>query len=136
MSELLGILDIFIFGDFPTFPFLLGDVKKLDIYQPLICWEFLSIQFVFALQSPPFHAVPAGCAVYGWMTDAYPKYGDADFNGGNQLVGTDGKVTIRVQAPSTYFVTNWISVPHVYLRVCSNVAWWQWLEHGWGGGLG
>ena len=70
------------------------------------------------------------------MTDAYPKYGDADFNGGNQLVGTDGKVTIRVQAPSTYFVTNWISVPHVHLRVCSNVAWWQWLERGGVGGLG
>lgn len=20
-------------------------------------------------------------------------------------------------------------MPHVHLRVCSNVAWWQWLEH-------
>jgi len=66
------------------------------------------------------HISLAGCAVYGWMNHAYPKYGDADFNGGNQQVGTDGKVTIRVKAPATYFVTNWISVPHIHLRVCSN----------------
>ena len=37
-------------------------------------------------------------------------------------MGSDGKVTIRVKAPATYFVTNWISVPHIHLRVCSNDA--------------
>ena len=64
----------------------------------------------------------------GWMCCLSPhgrclsqiKYGAADFNGGNQLVGTDGRVTIRVQAPSAYYETSWISVPHVHLRVCSN----------------
>lgn len=66
------------------------------------------------------HLSLAGCAVYRRMTYAYRKYGDADFSGGNQLVGTDGRVTIWVQAPATYYVTNWISVPHVHLRLCSS----------------
>lgn len=54
------------------------------------------------------------------MNDAYPLYNASDFNGGNARVNENGEVTLRFQSPSTYFVTHWISVPHVHLRVCSN----------------
>ncbi|CAK9065859.1 unnamed protein product [Durusdinium trenchii] len=66
------------------------------------------------------HLNLAGCAVYPHMNFAYPKYDDEDFNGGNLQVGSNGQVTIRFRAPSTYFVSTWISVPHVHLRLCSN----------------
>ena len=45
------------------------------------------------------------------------------FNGPDLQVGSDGKVTIRFKAPATYFVSHWISVPHVHLRMCSNEPW-------------
>ncbi|CAK9002063.1 unnamed protein product [Durusdinium trenchii] len=61
-----------------------------------------------------------GCAVYRHMNSAYPKYSDVDFNGGNLQVDSNGQITIRFQAPATYYVTSWISVPHVHLRLCSN----------------
>eukprot|EP00930_Biecheleria_cincta_P083734 TRINITY_DN73245_c0_g1_i1.p1 TRINITY_DN73245_c0_g1~~TRINITY_DN73245_c0_g1_i1.p1 ORF type:complete len:574 (+),score=107.84 TRINITY_DN73245_c0_g1_i1:27-1748(+) len=65
---------------------------------------------------------PVGCAVYHKMNDAYPLYNASDFNGGNARVNETGEVTIRFRSPATYFVTNWISVPHVHLRICSNDA--------------
>ena len=37
-------------------------------------------------------------------------------------VDSNGQITIRFQAPATYYVTSWISVPHVHLRLCSNDA--------------
>ncbi|CAE7223854.1 unnamed protein product [Symbiodinium sp. KB8] len=61
-----------------------------------------------------------GCAVYRDMNEAYPDFTDPNFNGGNLVVSETGRVTIRVQNPATYFVTHWISVPHIHLRLCSN----------------
>ncbi|CAJ1426006.1 unnamed protein product [Effrenium voratum] len=61
-----------------------------------------------------------GCAVYRSMRSAYPDFNDPDFNGGNLKVSESGEVVIRMQSPATYFVTSWISVPHIHLRLCSN----------------
>lgn len=61
-----------------------------------------------------------GCAVYWRMRYAYPKFTDDDYNGGNVRVNEMGEATIRVKAPATYFVSRWISVPHIHLRLCSN----------------
>jgi len=63
---------------------------------------------------------PSGCAVYHKMNDAYPLYNASDFNGGNARVDENGEVTIRFRSPATYYVTHWISVPHVHIRICSN----------------
>jgi len=57
--------------------------------------------------------------VHWSVHDAYPKYHDADFNGGNVQVDTSGEATVRIQAPAAYRMFRWISMPHVHLRICS-----------------
>jgi len=62
---------------------------------------------------------PMETTVYWNVLHAYPKYNDADFNGGNVQVDTNGIATIRIQAPATYRLYCWIPMPHIHLRICS-----------------
>jgi len=62
------------------------------------------------------------CSVHANVILAYPRYDDANFNGGNVRVSESGEAVIRVQAPSTYFVWEWLAVPHIHLRLCTGAA--------------
>jgi len=64
---------------------------------------------------------PMETTVYWNVLHAYPKYYAADFNGGNVRVDTNGTATIRIQAPATYRMHCWISMPHLHLRICSGM---------------
>lgn len=66
----------------------------------------------------PF-ANPGGAQVYPSMFEAYPRYFDQDFNGGNVQVSPDGTAVIRFRAPATYRVHKHTRTPHVHLRICS-----------------
>lgn len=61
-----------------------------------------------------------GCSVYYSFTYAWPNFGSPDFNGGSVRVKEDGTATLRVRAPSTYFVSHYIATPTVRFRLCSN----------------
>lgn len=83
--------------------------------------EPVHVQWWAARESPseydPLEG-PWGSSIYRSVLDAYPKYWEPDFNGGNVLVGLDGEATIRVRAPATYQVYCWLLYPHIHLRVC------------------
>merc|ERR1740123_2544299 len=53
------------------------------------------------------------------MFEAYPHFSDADFNGGNVRVNSDGTAVIRFRAPATHQVHKYTRTPHVHLRICS-----------------
>jgi hypothetical protein len=57
-------------------------------------------------------------SVYSNVRDAYPKYYDDAFNGGNVRVPESGTVTLRIRSPATYFVWPFVSLPHIHLRIC------------------
>jgi len=65
---------------------------------------------------------PVNSSVYSCLIYAYPKYSDADFNGGNVPVSEGGGAVIRIRAPSTYFVWRMIAVPHIHLRFCRGAS--------------
>jgi len=62
---------------------------------------------------------PVGCSVHRDMKAAYPAIYDSDFNGGNVRVSESGAATIRVRAPSTFFVWRYIAIPHINMRLCT-----------------
>jgi len=62
------------------------------------------------------------CSVHTNVVSAYPRYDEAAFNGGNVRVSESGEAVIRIQAPSTYFVWQWVAVPHIHLRLCTGAA--------------
>jgi len=66
----------------------------------------------------PF-ADPDGAQVYSSMFEAYPRFFDADFNGGNVRINADGTAIIRFRAPATHQVHKYTRTPHVHLRICS-----------------
>lgn len=61
---------------------------------------------------------PLGVTVYRCMADAYAKFFEPHFNGGNVRVSENGTAVIRVRAPATYFVWKYLAVPHIHLRLC------------------
>mmetsp|Transcript_78829 Transcript_78829/g.218025 ORF Transcript_78829/g.218025 Transcript_78829/m.218025 type:complete len:545 (+) Transcript_78829:66-1700(+) len=65
---------------------------------------------------------PVNCSVYSDLRKAYPKYHEGSFNGGNVRVSEAGEAVIRVRAPATYYVWQYIAVPHVHLRLCHGEA--------------
>jgi len=62
---------------------------------------------------------PEGAQVYPSMFEAYPRFSDADFNGGNVRINPDGTAVIRFRAPATHQVHKYTRMPHVHLRICS-----------------
>uniref|UniRef100_A0A6T1N1A3 Uncharacterized protein n=1 Tax=Alexandrium monilatum TaxID=311494 RepID=A0A6T1N1A3_9DINO len=62
------------------------------------------------------------CSVHANVVVAYPKYSDADFNGGNVRVSEAGEAVIRVRAPATYLVWRYVAVPHIHLRLCEGAS--------------
>mmetsp|Transcript_130253 Transcript_130253/g.259804 ORF Transcript_130253/g.259804 Transcript_130253/m.259804 type:complete len:591 (+) Transcript_130253:76-1848(+) len=68
---------------------------------------------------------PKGAAVYRSMTDAYPKFFEPAFNGGNVLVDNNGQATIRVRAPAAYMVPPYLAIPNIKLRLCQNTTFMQ-----------
>jgi len=62
---------------------------------------------------------PDGAEVYPSMFEAYPRFSDEDFNGGNVQVNPDGTAVIRFRAPATHQVHKYTRTPHVHLRICS-----------------
>mmetsp|Transcript_31017 Transcript_31017/g.88924 ORF Transcript_31017/g.88924 Transcript_31017/m.88924 type:complete len:567 (+) Transcript_31017:89-1789(+) len=83
--------------------------------------EEVHLQWWAARQSPTvYHPLTSAvnASVYRDLRDAYPKFYDSDFNGGNVRVNETGEAVIRVRAPATYFVYPYIAVPHVHLRIC------------------
>lgn len=60
------------------------------------------------------------------MTSTYPKYSDADFNGGNVLVGEDGTAILKVDSPLSYSVSHHCGSNshhdrnhHIHFRFCT-----------------
>lgn len=63
---------------------------------------------------------PEGATVYDDMFQAYPRYYDPDFNGGNVQVDENGEAVIKFRAPATHLIGKHTRVPHVHVRVCSS----------------
>lgn len=87
--------------------------------------EQVHLQWWAARRSPSKYSPltsPVGVAVYRNMTHAYPKFFEPAFNGGNVRVSEAGQATIRVRAPSTYFVWPFLAIPHIHLRLCRNTS--------------
>lgn len=61
---------------------------------------------------------PRGVAVYCNMLKAYPDFNSEDYNGGNVRVNSSGVATLRVHAPATYVLDQWILYPHIHFRLC------------------
>lgn len=59
-------------------------------------------------------------AIYKRFIDSFPKYYDAEFNGGNVPVNESGFATIRIRDPALYIIYPYLSMPHAHLRVCSS----------------
>jgi len=62
---------------------------------------------------------PIDCSVHSSVLTAYPRFDDAEFNGGNVRVSESGEAVIRVRAPSSYFAWRWVATPHIHLRLCT-----------------
>mmetsp|Transcript_71693 Transcript_71693/g.214005 ORF Transcript_71693/g.214005 Transcript_71693/m.214005 type:complete len:510 (+) Transcript_71693:47-1576(+) len=65
---------------------------------------------------------PVNCSVYSSIISAYPKFSDAEFNGGNVRISEAGEAVIRVRTPSTYFVRPYVARPHIHLRLCRGAS--------------
>lgn len=63
---------------------------------------------------------PDEATVYDDMFQAYPRYYDPDFNGGNVEVDRNGEAVIKFRAPATHLIGKHARVPHVHVRVCSS----------------
>jgi len=68
---------------------------------------------------------PVHASVYRSMTDAYPKFFEPAFNGGNVKVNETGHATIRVRAPAAYLVWPYLAIPNIKLRLCRNETFMQ-----------
>eukprot|EP00930_Biecheleria_cincta_P021611 TRINITY_DN15973_c0_g1_i1.p1 TRINITY_DN15973_c0_g1~~TRINITY_DN15973_c0_g1_i1.p1 ORF type:complete len:567 (-),score=82.90 TRINITY_DN15973_c0_g1_i1:311-1954(-) len=63
---------------------------------------------------------PEEATVFDDMFQAYPRYYDPDFNGGNVQVDGNGEAVIKFRAPATHLIGKHARVPHVHVRVCSS----------------
>lgn len=57
-------------------------------------------------------------SIYLGFLQSWPKYYDAEFNGGNVPVNESGFATIRIRDPAIYIMHPYLTMPHAYLRVC------------------
>mmetsp|Transcript_631 Transcript_631/g.1827 ORF Transcript_631/g.1827 Transcript_631/m.1827 type:complete len:548 (-) Transcript_631:169-1812(-) len=99
-----------------------ADVEiRLGGLHPSTSEEDVYLQWWAPRKSPTEYKLlesPVNASIYLNIDDAYPKYYDGAFNGGNVRITESGEAVITVHAPAMYFVWQCLALPHIHMRTC------------------